>query len=55
MVQSQENVVNNVTTKKNYVKPEFKSVELEWEAPLLVDSKESEGSASNRFRTLKDW
>ena len=56
MIQNQENVAN-VTTKKNYVKPEFQVVEMKFEAPLLVDSDKNNasGTSESRFRTLKEW
>ena len=34
----QKEVVKDVTTKKKYVKPDFEVYELNWEAPLLMQS-----------------
>jgi len=52
MLKNSENVVNSVTTKKKYVKPEFQVVEMKFEAQLLADSAQAGGSGSGRYRTI---
>jgi hypothetical protein len=38
MERKENSVVQDVTTKKKYVKPDFEVYELNWEAPLLSAS-----------------
>ncbi len=47
-------VVQDVTTKKKYVKPDFEVIELNMEAPLLSASGNAAGASINPLQR-NDW
>ncbi len=51
MERKENSVVQDVTTKKKYVKPDFEVYELNWEAPLLSAS----GPNSNATLDASDY
>jgi hypothetical protein len=54
--QTKNEVVNNVTTKKKYVKPDCVVYKLNFEAPLLSASNQQNGvsGTATQYRTLSN-